>query len=133
MMTFDAAHQAELKLLIILLYFIALTVIGLAVDSFLTSLTPRLYINALLPYFTCESVGLDAGNDCQPFLTNVQRTDIFNLSLALVFLTAFLPVVVFLFGADFKLITKTIKETLQKFKQQKISESNVSNSKTITP
>lgn len=115
---FGAAHKAELKLLCILLYYVAFVIATLAVDSFLTSLTPRLYLNALLPYINCESFGLDTDTDCQPFLSMVQRNDIFNLSLALILLIGFLPVVVFLFSVDFKLFARQWTAALQKFRQE---------------
>lgn len=103
-------------MLVILLFFLALVVIDLAVNSFLTSITPALYLNALLPYITCESAGLDSGTDCQPFLSNVQRTDTFNLSLSRLFFVAFLPLVVFLFGADFRLFSKKLGEPLHRLR-----------------
>lgn len=114
---FGAAHQAELKLITILLYFIALTVVTLAVETFITSFTPGLYLNALLPYFTCESTGQDANSDCQIFLSNVRRTDVFHLSVAFMFLVGVLPAVIFVFTADFKLVIKRYKEVREKIRQ----------------
>lgn len=116
-MKFGTAHKAEVRLLTILLYFILLTVIALALQSFLTAITPNLYLNALLPYFTCESAGQGINEDCRELLSGIQRTDIFNLSLTLLFLTGFFPVVMFLFSADFELYIKKFKGALQKCRQ----------------
>jgi hypothetical protein len=119
---FGVAHQAELKLLSISFYFVAVTVIALAIDSFVTSITPSLYANALLPYFTCESTGLENNDSCQPLLSSVQRIDVFHLSLSFTFLSGFLPVVVFLFSVDFRLIATALKGVLQKLKMLKSEE-----------
>ncbi len=105
-MKFGVAHQAEVKLLSVLVYFIVIYVMGLALDTYRTSITPNLYLSVLLPYFTCESAGLDSGRDCQRLLSDVQRPDVFNAWVAFAFLIEFLPLIVFLFSADFKLFTK---------------------------
>lgn len=102
---FGLAERAEIKLLAGLVYFILVTVLMLAADTYTTAATPELYLNALLPYFACESVGQD-GN-CQSLLSNVQRPNLYNLSVTSIVLLGFLPLVVFLFSNNFKLyITK---------------------------
>lgn len=101
---FGAAQLAELKLLTVLIYFICLTVMALTIDSYTTSVTPNRYLQALLPYFACESTGSNSSRDCQNLLFDVQQQSVFNLSVSLVLLVGFLPVVIFLFSTDFKLI-----------------------------
>lgn len=103
---FGAAHQAEIKLLFVLVYFIASTITILILDSFTTSLTPNLYLSVLLPYFACESTGQGTNDDCHNLLARVQQPHLFNLSVATVVLLGLLPLVVFLFSADFKLVRR---------------------------
>ncbi len=99
---FGAAEKAEAKLLAVLVYFIIITILSLASDSFSASVTPRLYLNALFPYFTCESQGRDDSGECQALLAQVQQRDLFNASIALTVMIGFLPFVVFIFSTDFK-------------------------------
>ena len=109
----STAHRANLKLITILLYFLVLTVITLVIDIISTSLTPNLYLGALLPYFTCESFGQGGERDCQRLLSRVQKPRFVNLSVAFGFLSGLLPLVIFFFSADFPLIIKRAKRVVR--------------------
>ncbi len=101
-----ASERAEMKLLAILIYFIINSQIAFYVESFMVSVTPHHYLNALLPYFACESSGRDNGSDCHRLLLEVQQQDIFNLYIVVLVLSGFFPVVIFLFSTDFRLLVK---------------------------
>lgn len=97
---------AEIKLLIILLYFILISIIVLVVESFPTSVTPKLYLSALLPYFTCESTGVHEGKDCESLLPYETQLHFYKLLVVSMIFSRLLPAILFLFSIDFKLCVK---------------------------
>ena len=113
-----AAEFAEVKLVTILVYHILAVVIVLGVQSFTTTLTPPLYVGALLPYIACESTGGGATMDCENLLSQVQRPHLFNLSVVYIILLSLAPLVLFLFSTDFKLYIKILKKTYKKLSQE---------------
>lgn len=110
------AELAEAKLLTILVYFIFSSVITLAIESYTSSLTPDLYLTALLPYFICESTEASESSDCAHLLSELQQPQLFNLSRALTVISGFLPLILFLFTSDFKLYINFVKKVYQKLK-----------------
>ena len=114
---FGKAEQAEVKLLGVIIYFTTITVLSFALDSYTTAVTPNLYLNALLPYFSCESAGQESNRDCQRFLEDVQQPNLVNLTVAQLLLVGCSPIVVFLFSADFKLIILTAKKLCGKLRR----------------
>lgn len=100
------AEKVEIKLLIILFYFIVISVLSLATDSFSVSVTPMLYFQALLPYFACESKGRDDDGECQYLLAQVKQQHLYNTSLAYLVTIGFLPFVIFMVISNFKLMYK---------------------------
>ena len=111
---FGTAEKAEVKLLGVLAYVITLTILLFVLDSFSASVTPRLYLNALFPYFACESLGKDDSGECQSLLAEVQHHDLYNVSIAARVMIAFLPVVVFVFNSDFKVYVTFIQKIRKK-------------------
>lgn len=107
---FGSAELAELKLLTVLVYFILITVFLLATNSYSTTVTPDLYLNALIPYFTCESLGVGGNRNCQALLSEVQQPHLYNLSVAIVVLIGLLPLIVFIINCDFKLCIRYAKK-----------------------
>lgn len=110
------AELAETKLLTILIYFTMTTVIVFTIESYISSVTPNLYLSALLPYFTCESTGYDESKDCTRLLSEVQQPHLFNLSVAFILIFASLPLVLFLFSTDFKLYVDFVKRVCKKLR-----------------
>ena len=106
----DSAKLAEVKLLMILVYFVCTAIVALAFLSYTSTVSVNLYLNALLPYFTCESTGYDESKDCTPLLSEVQRPQLFDLSWALSVLYGLLPFMLFLFSTDFKLYINLMKK-----------------------
>ena len=109
---FGVAQKAELKLLTVLVYFIVATVTGLALDSYVSGVTPELYLTALIPYFTCESNGNDPSRDCQSLLSNLRNLHILRLSVAFVLMLGLMPLVIFFFSIDIDLFVKNVKKCL---------------------
>ena len=95
------------------MYIIITCVIYTVISSFITSLTPQLYLQALLPYFLCESTGLDQGRDCSGLLSQLRQMHVFNLSVVYVILSGFLPAVVVMLIFDFKLCHKYFSSVCQ--------------------
>lgn len=101
------AELAELKLLTVLLYFIILNVCTLVIDSYMATLVPETFLNDAIPYFTCESVGR---RECESLLSDIQQPHLYNLSVAVVALAGFLPLVVFINSNNFKPCIKCVKK-----------------------
>ena len=112
------AQKAELKLLTVLVYFIVFAVTRLALDSYVSGVTPELYLTALIPYFTCESNGNDPSRDCQSLLSNLRNLHIFHLSVAFVLLLGLMPLVLFFFSIDIDLFVRNVKKCLCIFRKQ---------------
>lgn len=106
--------MAEFKLLVIAIYFILVTVLGLVVQIYNASLTPNRYLGVLVPYFSCESTGHDESRDCRSLLSELQQTHLFNLSMTYVIPLGLLPFLLFLFITDFKLYIQVAKKLLKR-------------------
>ena len=106
--------MAEFKLLVIVMYAIFVTVLGLALQIYNASLTPDQYLSALVPYFSCESTGHDETRDCKSLLSELQQTSLFHLSTTYFIPLGLLPLLLFLFITDFKLYAQAAKKLFKR-------------------
>ncbi len=118
-----AAHQeigaigwAEIKLLAVVAFFLILGPLPMIVENSQVSISPEHFLSALLPYFICESVGVEAGKDCQELLDGVRMPHFFNISMAPSVPSGSFTLVVFLFSTNFSKHYRTIKERITKYR-----------------
>lgn len=116
------AGTAELKLLLVIVYFTIVNMLSMVIETLFTVVTPRRYLIALLPYFTCESTGQSSNKDCQRFLSIVQQPFLFSLSLVLMVLIGFFPCIVLSFSANFRKCILSIRKYFQRSKTDVLEE-----------
>ena len=108
--TRETTKKAHIKLSFVLVYFTLITVLTSVVDLFSVTVTPNLYLNALLPYFACESRGKDVDRDCEALLSEIQHSHMVTLSHAGLVLSGCIPLVVFVFSSDWKRYVNIVKK-----------------------
>ena len=89
---------AELKILIVLCYYIIITVVSLCGFSILSESIPE-FRDDLTQYFACESLGVNSGMDCQ---RDVSRIDSESLNTLTSVLIGFFPYVNFIYIISLK-------------------------------
>ncbi len=120
-----AIAWAEIKLLIVVIYFIITILLNIIVDISVTSISPEQLLSAVLPYFTCESIGIETGReDCQELLEGVRMPHFFNIYVARNLLSGLITLEVFLFSTNFSKHYKTINATLKEWQTKTISSSS---------
>ncbi len=92
-----------------MVYFLIAMILYFIVEYSQVSISPEDFLSAVLPYFICESIGIEAGReDCQELLDGVRIPYLYNASVARVIFTGYMTLVVFLFSTNFRKHYKTI-------------------------
>lgn len=94
----------------VVLTYVITSILIIIPNTFLSAtLSPQSSLRMFLPYFVCESYGLGSGRSCQDSLLPPEMT-FFRLKIAGTILSGAMPVIIFLFIADFKRCVNYVKE-----------------------
>lgn len=93
---------AEAKLIVMSVYLAMLAFSSLPLNLFTKSAGTENMFADLISYFSCESVGKDAGRDCTSLLLEVQEPYLIDFFVGVTIVTWISPAVVLLYSTDCK-------------------------------